>query len=332
MITNSIKGILRPLYNLFRRIVRSEWRGVRRYFIYDALRFFRLSRAGEEAALAPIIVDYHVVEKGLTMPARRLGFGREAVKRLVARIAEFEQKFGCGNGQWRHAVGVVRAYVDLHRQKMYSFDDAEFLALIDEFDSRYSNLPVCRQAHVSKDGFYSNRSSPFYEFALSRHTIRHYMQANIDVSRIKSAVELAMTAPSACNRQHVRVRCIVDRDLMVKVLEIQGGNRGFGHLADKLLVVSADLRDCLGAYERNDGYINGGIFTMNLCYALHFYGIAHCILSCSLDLDRVKSLRWALDIPEYEVLVVMVACGEAPEEFDVATSPRRRVDEILNFI
>lgn len=331
MITNFIKGILRPLYNLFRRIVRSEWRGVRRYFIYDALRFFRLSRAGEEAALAPIIVDYHVVEKGLTMPDRRLGFGQETVKRLIGRIERFEQTFGSENGQWRHAVGVVRAYVDLHKREGYQFEDVVFSEYLEQFNLCYGNLPVCWQTHISKKDFYSFRYSPFDEFARSRHTVRHYSNVSIDNGRIKAAVELAMTAPSACNRQHVRVRCIEDKILMNKILGIQGGSRGFGHLADKLLVVSADLRDCLGVHERNDGYINGGIFLMNLCHALHFHGIAHCILSCSLELNKVECLRTVLNTPDNEVLVAMVVCGEAPDEFDVATSPRREINEVFQF-
>lgn len=332
MFVDLIKKVLRPFRRLLNHTFRVEWRRIRRYFIWDATIFVHSRKADMETVLAPIIVDYHVIEKGLTMPDRRLGFGQETVKRLIGRIDHFEQIFGSENGQWRHAVGVVRAYVELHKAEGYHFEDGVFSALLERFNLRYDNLLVCRQAHISKKNFYSFCKSSFDEFARSRHTVRHYLNVPIDNGRIKAAVELAMTAPSACNRQHARVRCVTDKSLMKKILGIQGGSRGFGHFADKLLVVSADLRDCLGAYERNDGYINGGIFLMNLCHALHFHGIAHCILSCSLELDKVECLRTVLDMPGNEVLVAMVLCGEAPDEFDVATSPRREVNEVLQFV
>ena len=320
MFVDFIKIVSRPFRRLFRYAFRVEWRRIRRYFIWDATRFFRSRSAGMEAALASIVVDYHVIEKGLTMPGRRLGFGQDTVRRLIGRIELFEQNFGCDNGQWCHAAGVVRAYVTLHREERYHFVDGGFSKLLEEFDSRYSNLPVCRQAHVSKKEFYSSRYLPFDEFVKSRHTVRNYSKESIDSERIEAAVELAMTAPSACNRQHVRVRCVEDKILMQKMLGIQGGSRGFGQLADKLLVVSGDLRDCLGVYERNDGYINGGIFLMNLCLALHFNGIAHCILSCSLEPDKIEQLCARIGMPDNE------------EEFDVATSPRRGLNEVLQFV
>ena len=49
-----------------------------------------------------------------------------------------------------------------------------------------------------------------------------------------------MTAPSACNRQYVRVHSVGDIEMKKAILSLQNGNRGFGENADKLLVVTAD--------------------------------------------------------------------------------------------
>ena len=36
-----------------------------------------------ESALAVLLVDSHVLEKGLTMPNRRLGFGQQRVRNII---------------------------------------------------------------------------------------------------------------------------------------------------------------------------------------------------------------------------------------------------------
>ena len=110
---------------------------------------------------------------------------------------------------------------------------------------------------------------------------------------------------------------------------MQGGNRGFGHLADKFLVITSDISDLYWAVERYDLYTNAGIFVMNLCYALHFRKIAHCILHCSLRPSADMELRRVLSIPENERFVCMIACGIAPDEFNVAASKRKPIDSIF---
>ena len=92
-------------------------REARQAFRYDVRQF--LAQAGalhldrKSAACAEIVMGYHVLEKGLTMPHRRLGFGKGAVVHLIRLIESFERRFG-GDPQVAHAVGVLRAYRELH--------------------------------------------------------------------------------------------------------------------------------------------------------------------------------------------------------------------------
>ena len=119
----------------------------------------------------------------------------------------------------------------------------------------------------------------------------------IDAGRLRSAVALAFeVTPSACNRQHARVHCGAEPAQRTAVLAQQAGNRGFGHLADKVLVVTVDLDDILWPVERRDVFVNGGLLLMSLCYALHFYEIAHCILSCAFLPEQERALRKLLPL------------------------------------
>lgn len=55
--------------------------------------YFQLLRSRliktKESELAVLLVDSHVLEKGLTMPNRRLGFGQQRVRNLVKYINEY---------------------------------------------------------------------------------------------------------------------------------------------------------------------------------------------------------------------------------------------------
>lgn len=275
---------------------------------------------------------YHVLEKGLTMPRRRLDFGHAAVLNLIALVEDFERRFGSDDLQVGHAVGCVKEYCQLHEDARFDMSsDAGYWIRVKSFCSAHEAIPATRQLEVTRADFFAHNDDPFPVFAASRHTSRHY-DGIVESERIRKAVELAMTAPSACNRQFVKVYCVSDHEIRDKLYSLQNGNRGFGADADKLLVVTADLYGNRWAEERNDLYTNAGIFTMNLCYALHYCKIAHCILNWSVPPENDRSGHRLLDLPENEVIVLLIACGNAPEKFMIAASPRKTLDEVFTEI
>ncbi|MBO7684179.1 MAG: nitroreductase family protein, partial [Kiritimatiellae bacterium] len=131
--------------------------------------------------------------------------------------------------------------------------------------------------------------------------------------------------------QHCRVHVVASPELRDRLFALQGGTRGFGQDADKALVVTADLSAVRWGWERHDAYTNGGIFVMNLCYALHYHGVAHCILHWSVSPEADREAHALLGIPQNEAIVQVVACGTPPDEFDVAASPRRAADELMTW-
>ena len=116
---------------------------------------------------------------------------------------------------------------------------------------------------------------------------------------------------------------------MKGLLDLQGGSRGFGQLADKLLVVTSDLSCTVDIRERNDVYTNGGLFVMQLCNALYYYKIGYCILNWTQPPKNDVKIRKILPLRPSEEVIVMLTCGIAPSEFDVAASPRKAVSEVF---
>lgn len=324
--------LTKPLYKVVKHFTKKPCVLVFRHTAYDRERLQCVSwirgKTSRENAIASIVMQYHVLEKGLTMPNRRLNFGHQAVLYLADSCEHFLRTFGEAP-QVTHAIGTLRAYEALHDTTARAEDPA-FWQTFTEALSRLPEVPPALEPHVSREDFYAANKADFETFARSRHTLRHYA-GPLPIERIRAAAALAFdTAPSACNRQFARLRCVSDHALIEKILTMQGGARGFGHLADKLLIISADLEDTCAIQEHNVVYVEGGIFLMNLCYALHYHQVAHCVLNWFCFTEGQDQTMRALipSIKDTEVIVALVACGEAPAEFDVAASPRRPLEEV----
>lgn len=322
-----LNRIISFIYNRF-----TKFRLLYMYY-YDMKRFYIHSGAFKQSHLeqkrAQLTMAYHILEKGLTMPNPRFPFGQEAALNLINLCNSFSEKESANDYIFIHCIEVLKAYAQVHASAGVQLNktlDTELNILL----NKYKEIDADYQISISREAFFSDIDSPFPIFSSSRHTCRHYC-GTIDKSKIDAAVELANNAPSACNRQHSRVHCIEREETKQKILQIQGGNRGFGHSADKLLIITADLHDIRWPEERNDLNTNAGIFMMNLLYALHYHKIACCILNWSVPPRIDKTLRSIIEIPESENIVGIIACGQCPEEVRIARSPRKHTMEILKY-
>ena len=87
-----------------------------------------------------------------------------------------------------------------------------------------------------------------------------------------------------------------------------------------------------GIAERYQVYIDGGMYAMNLLYALHYNQIAACILNCSHTPEKDELLRNICGIKDSENFIAMIACGIPPERFKIAISRRYERSDTNNII
>ena len=110
------------------------------------------------------------------------------------------------------------------------------------------------------------------------------------------------------------------------------GCRGFGDRASSILVVTSDLQ-AWGFGEQWFGpYIDGGIYLMNLLYALHFNKVGACPLNWYASLENDSKLRVLLQIPENEIVIAMIACGSLKKNFKLAYSKRKNYKTIMKVL
>lgn len=84
--------------------------------------------------------------------------------------------------------------------------------------------------------------------------------------------------------------------------------------------------------ERNEPFVDGGLFSMSLLYALEAYGLAACPLNAMFSLSQDRQTRALLNIPDYELPVMYIAVGNFPESVPVCRSTRRDPKAIVKKI
>lgn len=273
-----------------------------------------------------LLIVGHVIEKGITMPNRKLGFGYGQVRELISLCKQALQHNKSNTNQFLFALQDLCEYQQIHQDNAFELPKD----IQDGIDELLCEKTITsKSTSTSKEEFFA-KDVDFKSFANSRRTLRNFSDEKISNEVLNSVFELAQTAPSACNRQSVRVH-IYDGDARKDVLKLQNGNRGWGDMADKVFIVTSE-QTAWDGYFTKAAYLDGGIYTMNLLYALHYYGICACCLNLYLPWKEMKALRKTSGIPDSEIPVIMIAIGYPPkDDFLVANSNRIDFHRIITF-
>lgn len=293
---------------------------------HDSERFIAnsclLDEDGEAKLQSRIALRYHIIEKGLTMPHMRLGFGQENIRILIALCERYANLYDCSHETLLHGVSVLQEYLNVHKESSFDIDD-DIVDGIEQLSQKVKVAPSS-QAVTDRAMYFRDAKAAFEQFAWSRHSVRNFAtEEGVAIEDIKKAIALAQSAPSACNKQPSRVHIIANRRLIDEILSIQKGNRGFGSGADKLLLLTVDLSCYAGIRERNLCYIDSGIYAMNLLYALHYHEIAACPLNWCDTIEDDTKIRQLVPLLPSETITLVVLCGKPAETtFKLTLSPR----------
>ncbi|WP_408016163.1 nitroreductase family protein [Rhodococcus artemisiae] len=304
-------------------------------YLHDARRFIRSSglfRSRDLTVLeSHIVMDFHRVEKGLTLPSPRPWFGRETVERLLANCAEYAGNSQHDEGILCGALGALDAYRVAFEDEpidWWNLVEPQFRGLS---TSRLTDEKLHSQVVGGTEALVVDKNTGVWNFdvfARNRSSVRNFSSELVSTSDLESAISVAQTTPSVCNRQAARVRAFERGDFTELILQTQNGNRGFGHTASHVLVVTADLDAFVTPGERNQGFIDGGMFAMSLIYALQGGGIASCPLNWSTVRRQDRRLRSLIDLPDNEVIIMLVAIGYPVDGAIVTASPLRDIDRV----
>ena len=280
-----------------------------------------------EAMKADMILHAHVLEKGMTMPDFRPGFGKEKIDRLCKLMQTYHSKgYDMNDFSIRFAAEALREYINKHTQLSYPFSEQELSSL--NAAANLAGEKSTQQIHTTADAFFSANHADFAQFSASRHSVRQF-SGPADITNIQKAIELAQNAPSACNRQYMKVYLLSGKEKVNAILSLQGGNSALMNAADQVLILTADMRSLMWTGERRDLWHNAGIYCMNLSYALHYNRIGHCLCAWSVPPEVDAQLHELAEIPQNEAITVLILIGQVAQSFTVTSSPRKNWQDVL---
>lgn len=251
------------------------------------------------------IKEIHKVEKGLALKQPKRPFGLQVARKLgvLMNLNVLDQV-------WQNEAHQARNALDLWNS------DGEADQLLSPPTSE--RLPFDR--------------AEFHRLFESRRSVRQFDEdREVPHELLFNAARLAGLSPSVCNRQAWKVFYATTAQSKSMLRANQNGNLGFGEIPVIALVV-VDIRYFEGAGERNQGWIDGGIFSMSLCLALHGLGLATCMLNLSLPNSVFETIRSQMNLGPWDLPIMMVAVGYAPKEYRVARSTRKPISEICSII
>lgn len=291
-------------------------------FLYDYARFYRHGgwRRMDRSAVRDFkaVKIYHRLEKSLSFRERRGQSGLGAAQDLVRHLEK-------GN---RDAVGftfheqvgfkVLGDYID---GATAPISDPRIVEFRDRHSAQASDIGGVRL--VSAGELAQGRLDDPDRFFRSRASVRDFAPTPVPLEVIQHAVGLALHSPSVCNRQASYVYCLQSREIIDRALSLQNGNRGFGHEVPCLLILCSDLSAFDTAGERYQHWVDGGMFSMSLVWALHALGYASCFLNWSKTPGDDRKIRKMLPIKPEHSIMTMLAVGMPKQNIKTCYSARK---------
>lgn len=290
---------------------------------YDAVRFFRYSGMMYNDARSrgyKLTKLYHKLEKGMSFNSQRRNAGINAADSIMQMCTTSNSSYAD-----QVALDALGKYVNKCDLDQANLD--KILDFLKEKSFVSSDLSGVHR-YTQEDLHRGVLSSP-EDFFLSRFSIRSYAPQVPSMEIIERAVILAMKSPSVCNRQGWGVICIDNKEVIKSALKLQNGNAGFGHEVPMLLILTSDLKAFDVPSERNQGWIDGGMFSMSLVWALHSLGLASCCLNWSRNAKHDLLLREVIRLPSSNNVLMMLAVGFSNAESKVCQSQRNPHSNII---
>ncbi|WP_203633877.1 nitroreductase family protein [Lacticaseibacillus suibinensis] len=294
--------------------------------ILDANRYYRSnffanrSRKTQDNLRGEIAFYSHAIEKGLIHREFRPLFGKSKLMYMLDLLEEYTEKgYSLSDSRFVSAVNVIRDYCEVHVK--LGFNDQ--ISWITDRLSQFEAIPSTTVGALTlkRSDVLKHVKGSFSDLSNWRHSVRDFAAGDFDESRVEEALRISERTPSVCNRQAWKVY-ISKRALKQPILDIQGGIGGMAHGVAEVAVITMDNQYFGNVTERNQAFVDGGLFSMTFLYALAEQGVAACPLNADFNNRNDLRMRKLLNIPYQESIIMVIAMGNYSEESKVPVSLR----------
>lgn len=300
-------------------------------FAHDRKRFLRYYSRGDDTdsqvnIKAHVIFNVHRIEKGLSHVDFRDGFGLNVLRDLRRYMEKLTDRSSL---VYKAALSVIKEYVEVHEGRNYDISIQKDIIGVDLLEQALSSSDDMSGYLVfDRNAKKSNKKKNFKELFINRYTVREYSTEPVDLKKIREAVEISTKTPSICNRQSFRIMIMTDEAMIKKAIDLQNGFKSYDY-PPVLALVLTDTRLLRSVSERNNAYIDGGLFLMSFLLGLEYEGLAACTLNTMFSVKKEKEVRNVLGVDDNYNFIAYVAIGNFRDENKVAKSFRLPVDEVI---
>ncbi len=335
---NTLKNIIKKLLganNIQRINFFRKKRALKKNFSADYKLYKKHSSVFKKDAYnkieSEITLRYHSIEKGFLHSPIRYRFAKKRVEELLDYLKFNEVDSHINEVQIQSAILNLCAYYELHYENKIKISDYFTKEDYEELKKKLITDLQPVKHHTSSD-YFKYRQSDFNQFSLSRCSVREYSGEKISIDVFNKVVELANHAPTVCNRQGISVILVDKKEKLDEILLIQGGLKGYSDNLSQLIVLTSDRNYFYSIGERYQLYIDGGIYLMNLLYALHYYEIAACPAHWGMPVEADAKVQKIIGLKESEKIICLIAVGKPVGNFKTTLSLRRPYNENFRIV
>ena len=271
-----------------------------------------------------VILLAHTIEKGLSHPKIRYGFGLKNIRWMLDVIEKINFDKKCY--ALSMAYGCLIDYIDLHER--VSYDLGEDAKRIEKFLKKCSDLGFGRMGGVID----INKNYPASKsLLLSRHSTRYFRDEIISDENLSKIINIARMAPSQCNRQSGVIFVCRNKEKIKKLLSLQGGAETFKDNVSNLFIIASDMRAWSGGGSRHQAHVDGALLGHQLALACCEHGVDSCFLNLAVTNKREDLIKNVAGISDNYRLVFMMAFGYSDRDAFKIPMSHRLSSESISF-
>ena len=276
-----------------------------------------------------MLFEIHKLEKGFAVIKNQRPFGYDKVKRIIRDIKEYEKNNFESSFAYNLAYSSLNQYIKFYEEKKWTEkDEYVFVKKFMNNHRDYQELLVGAFDYKTEDFLPYIKSVDYDKFLSSRRSIRNFSSKKLKDEDIKKAVNMAIKTPTACNRQMCKIYYIKS-DENKKVIEKYAQGLGLFDLTNaNYFVITFDLSANYFIGERNQGWFNSGLVTMNFVNALHSLGVGSCCIQFGNSFKEEEEFKKLLNIQENERIGVIITAGYYDKISRIPYSTRKPIEEI----
>lgn len=281
-----------------------------------------------------MLFEIHKIEKGLAVINNQRPFGSEKIKRLIEDIREYDSLCNKKSFTYNLAHSVIEEYLEFY--KTNGWDDKEEYIYAKNFILKRNGMYKKEKAGayvLKKDYFKTDISIEKYNsFLTKRKSVRNFSSKKLNEEDIKKAVECAILTPTACNRQMCKIYYINSKKNKDIIEKFAQGLGLFELENSNYFLITFDIAANYFSGERNQGWFNSGLVTINFINALHSLGIGSCCIQFGNSFKEEKEFKKLLNIPSSERVAVIITAGYYDEISKIPYSTRKPIEEVFNIL